>query len=235
MDRPDMNDPCRGPDHSRALPGHLAAVFCFSAGPVGVVVQKVLAEQFTPFAIVAAQMTLGGLVLWGVSVAIDRAAPPRAAAVKGLLLGAVHPGVFMLLNTAAAAQLDSVTLVLLLALFPAATAVLARVVLRERLRLPVAAGLAVSLGGLLVLVPQRQETGQSEPLGYLLALAAMACATSGVVAGRALNASAILPSHRVAALQVTGGAVVAGLGGLVFGFEADLHAAAGLWPPPHHG
>jgi drug/metabolite transporter (DMT)-like permease len=58
----------------------------------------------------------------------------------------------------------------------------------------------------------------------------MACATSGVVAGRALNASAILPSHRVAALQVTGGAVVAGLGGLVFGFEADLHAAAGLWP-----
>jgi drug/metabolite transporter (DMT)-like permease len=225
-----MSHARRDPSPPSALPGHLAALFCFSAGPVGVVVQTLLAARFTPFAIIAAQMTLGGLALWGVSLAVDRGASPRAASAKALLLGVLHPGAFMLLNVAAAARLDGVTTVLLLAVIPAATAVLARLALGERLRPPVVAGLAVSLAGLAVLAAEREAGGRSEPLGHLLALAAVACAASGVVAGRALNTADALPWHRVAAFQVTGGATAAWLGGLLFGFGADLRAAAALWP-----
>ena len=73
-----------------------AALFCFSAGPVGVAVQKLLVASFGPFLIIAVQMTLGAIVLWALRLAFPAATVPRSAVLKGLALGALHPGAFMI-------------------------------------------------------------------------------------------------------------------------------------------
>ena len=211
---------------ARALPGHLAAAFCFSAGPVGLVVQKLLVATFSPFVIIAVQMIIGGCVLWFVSVLVSRARIPVSAVGKGLALGVMHPGGFMILHTAASARLDAITLVLLTALFPTLTAVAARLVLKEPLKPTIVAGLMVSLTGLIILVSDRQATGESTIAGYLLAAAGMACATAGIIAGRKFNTGTVLPWYRLAPLQVTGAALTAGAGVVLLDLGVDLSAIA---------
>ena len=201
-----------------------AALFCFSAGPVGIAVQKLLVASFSPFLIIAVQMTAGAIVLWIIPLWFSPRAGPWRALAKGLLLGVLHPGAFMIIFTAASARLDSITAVLLIAPVPAAVAILGRVLLKEALRPPVAIGLVASLAGLFVLVSERQATGESEPMGYALGLLGLLAAAFGVVWARAMNAGALLPWYLLAPLQVTGAAITAWAGVLWIGVTVDLHA-----------
>ena len=220
-------DPNRGsPNPQVGSPTVFAALFCFSAGPVGIAVQKLLVATFSPFLIIAVQMTAGAIVLWIILLLFRPRPVAWTALAKGLLLGVLHPGAFMILYTAASARLDSITAVLLLAPMPAAVAILGRLLLKEALRLTVAFGLAASLVGLLVLVSERQATGESEPLGYALGLLGLLTAASGVIWGRAMNAGTLLPWYLLAPLQVTGAAVAAWVGVLWFGVAVDLQAIA---------
>ena len=204
----------------------LAALFCFSAGPVGIAVQKLLVASFSPFLIIAIQMTAGALVLWLVFLCLLQKPVARSAAAKGVLLGVLHPGAFMIIYTAASGHLDSVTAVLLLAPIPAAVAILGRLLLKEALKPPVMVGLGASLVGLMVLVSERQATGESEPIGYLLGLAGLVIAAFGIVGGRAMNARTALPWYLLAPLQVTGAAMVAWIGVVGSGAPVDLVAIA---------
>lgn len=122
------------PTQTLPLVAIVAALFCFSAGPVGVVVQRFLVAEFSPFLIVAVQMTIGAVVLWGVRQEFPAAPVQRSAILKGLMLGLIHPGGFFFVYTAASGRLDSVTAVLLLALVPALVAVGGRLALKEELR-----------------------------------------------------------------------------------------------------
>ncbi|MEM7675227.1 MAG: DMT family transporter [Myxococcota bacterium] len=209
-------------DLERHRPAALAALFCFSAGPVGVAVQRLLAADFAPSFIVAVQMTLGAAVLWALRPLFPHSHASRMARMKGLALGALHPGLFMIVFTAASARLDAVTGVLLLALMPAAVAVGGRIVLGEALRAPVLIGIAVSIAGLLVLVSERKATGISQLSGYALSLLGLALAAGGVIGGRTINTGVVLPWFPLAPLQVTGAALVAWIGVL----------GTGTWVPP---
>ena len=206
-----------------------AALFCFSAGPIGVVVQRFLVSEFSPFLIVAMQMTVGAAVLWLIRMAFPSAAVPRGSLLKGLALGLIHPGAFMIVYTAASGRLDSVTAVLLLALVPALVAISGRIVLKEELRPVLLVGIAISIAGLVVLVSERQVTGESSLLGFLLALLGLALASGAVIAGRALNTGAVLPWFLLAPLQVTGAAMAAWAGVLVTGAGVSLSAMTAYW------
>ena len=182
------------------------------------VVQKWLVVSFSPFVIVALQMTGGALVLWMIrSLAFPRVDVPRLAALKGLGLGMLHPGSFMIVYTAASSRLDSVTAVLLLALVPAFVAIGGRIALKEALRPIVMIGIVVSLAGLVILVSERDATGANEGFGFGLGVLGLMLASGSVIAGRALNTGAVLPWFVLAPLQVTGAAVVAWLGVLATG------------------
>lgn len=205
----------------------IAALFSFSAGPVGVVVQKWLVASFSPFLIVAVQMTGGAVVLWAIRYfAFPKASVSRASMLKGFGLGVLHPGSFMIVYTAASGWLDSVTAVLLLALVPAFVAIGGRLVLKEALRPVVLVGIAVSLAGLVVLVSERDVTGSNEPLGFLLGILGLVLASGSVIAGRALNTGAVLPWFVLAPLQVTGAACVAWLGVLSTGTSIHVLSIA---------
>lgn len=213
-------------ESSTSLPGVrlavFAALFSFSAGPIGVVVQKWLVESFSPFLIVALQMTGGALVLWGIrGFAFPRVELPRSAILKGLGLGVLHPGGFMIVYTAASGRLDSVTAVLLLALVPALVAIGGRVALRETLRPIVLLGIVISLSGFVVLVSERELTGANEPMGFALGILGLMLASGSVIAGRALNTGAVLPWFLLAPLQVSGAAVVAWGGVLLTGASIE--------------
>ena len=218
-----MPPPANPTAHARGAV--FAALFCFSAGPVGVVVQKWLVTDFNPFLIVGIQMLGGATVLWLIRyAAFASSGVPLSALLKGLGLGILHPGGFMIVYTTASGRLDSVTAVLLLALVPALVAIGGRLVLKETLRPIVLAGIVVSLAGLVVLVWDREITGANEPLGFLLGGLGLILASGSVIAGRALNTGAILPWFLLAPLQVTGAALVAWIG--VFAMGATIPPAA---------
>lgn len=158
----------------------IAALFCFSAGPVGIVVQKWLVESFSPFLIIAIQMVVGAVVLWVIRFAFfPKTSVPRLSILKGLALGIMHPGGFMITYTAATGRLDSVTAVFLLALVPSLIAIGGRIFLKEQLPPTVLIGIIVSLIGLIVLVSERQATGESEPLGFVLGILGLTLASGG--------------------------------------------------------
>ena len=206
-----------------------AALFCFSAGPVGVVVQRLLVVQFSPFLIVATQMTIGAIVLWLVRLAFPFAPVARRAWLKGLVLGILHPGAFMIVYTAASGRLDSITAVLLLALIPALVAIGGRIILKETLRPVVLVGIAVSIAGLFALVSERQATGENSLPGFLLTGLGLAIASGSIIAGRALNTDAVLPWFLLAPLQVSGASITAWAGVFITGSEIDLSAMLVFW------
>ena len=209
-----------------------AALFCFSAGPVGVAVQKLLVASFSPFLIIAVQMTLGAVVLWALRLLFPPAPVSRSAVLKGLALGALHPGAFMIVYTTASVGLDSVTAVLLLAIMPALVAIGGRLVLKEALKPVVLVGIGVSIVGLAVLVSERQVTGENTLSGFVLGVLGLALAAGGVIAGRAFNTGAVLPWFLLAPLQVTGAAIVAWTGVLVTAAMAgDAPAGSAVLDP----
>ena len=207
----------------------LAALFCFSAGPIGIAVQKLLVASFTPFVIIALQMSIGAGLLWLAQAAFPKVGVSRAAVVKGLVLGALHPGAFMIVFTAASARLDSVTAVLLVALVPALVAIGGWLLLKETLKPVVLIGIGVSLAGLALLVSERQVTGENELTGFALGVLGLALAAGGVITGRAFNTGAMLPWHLLAPLQVTGAASVAWAGVLFQRTPVDLAAVMENW------
>ena len=209
----------------------VAALFCFSAGPVGVAVQKLLVQSFSAFLIIAIQMTIGAMVLWLLRQLFPKPAVPRSALLKGLALGAIHPGAFMIVYTTAAGRLDSVTAVLLLALVPAFVAIGGRLVLKENLKPIMLVGILVSILGLGVLVSERQVVGESSLSGFVLGILGLALAAGGVVAGRAFNTGAVLPWFLLAPLQVTGASIIAWLGVLVTSAPINPSTIAASWLP----
>ena len=206
-----------------------AALFCFSAGPVGVVVQRLLVAELSPFLIVAMQMSIGAFVLWLVRALFPAVKVPGSVVLKGLALGLIHPGAFMIIYTAASGRLDSITAVLLLALVPALVAVGGRIILKETLKPVVLIGIAVSIAGIVVLVSERQVTGENSVLGFALAVIGLAVASGSVIAGRAFNTGAVLPWFLLAPLQVTGAAAAAWVGVLATGVRVDPSAMIPHW------
>lgn len=206
-----------------------AALFCFSAGPVGVVVQRLLVAEFSAFLIVATQMSIGAAVLWLVRALFPAVQVPKSAVLKGLALGLIHPGAFMIIYTAASGQLDSITAVLLLALVPALVAIGGRLILKETLKPVVLIGIAVSIAGIVVLVSERQVIGENSILGFALAAIGLAVASGSVVAGRAFNTGAVLPWFLLAPLQVTGAAAAAWVGVLATGVRFDASTMIVHW------
>ena len=198
-----------------------AALLCFSAGPIGIAVQKLLVATLSPFFIVAVQMTLGAAILWLIRLAFPARPVPRSAIAKGLALGVLHPGAFMIVYATASANLDSLTAVLLLAFVPALVAIGGRIALGEALKPAVMIGIIVCTFGLGVLAAGRESTGDTTALGLFLGLTGLAIAASGVIAARALNTGAILPWFLLAPLQVTGAAITSWLGVLATGVPID--------------
>ncbi|MFQ6548890.1 DMT family transporter [Aestuariibius sp. 2305UL40-4] len=236
-DPADPADPANSPTPVSAAPspgaafGVMAALFAFSLGPIGVVVQKWLVASFSPFLIVAIQATGGGVVLWFVRwLVFPKAAVPRRSILKGLALGALHPGAFMVVYTAASGRLDSVTAVLLLALGPAFVAIGGRLILKEALRPIVLVGIAVSMAGLVLLVSEREATGANTVAGFALGGVGLILTSAAMITGRAFNTGAVLPWFVLAPLQVTGGAAVAWAGVVVTGAEVDPGAVASEAP-----
>lgn len=205
-------------DPNRALP-ILGALFSFSAGPVGLVVQKYLVTSYAPPVIVLIQMSIGAAVLWLARLAFPPASVPWSSYAKGLTLGAVQPGLLMIILTNAGAYLDSITFVLLAALMPAVVALMGRLFLKEALDVWVVVGLVVSFLGMILLVIVRDATGANHPLGFALAAIGLTIGAAGITVGRALNTSATLPWFLLAPLQVTGACIAAWAAVLVFGFE----------------
>lgn len=202
--------------------GVFAALFSFSLGPVGIVVQKWLVASFSPFLIIAIQSSGGAVLLWLVRwLLFPKVNVPRRAILMGLALGVVHPGAFMIVYTAASAGLDSVTAVLLLALGPALVAIGGRLILRETLRPVVLVGIGVSLIGLVVLISEREATGANTLMGFALGGLGLLLTSGAMIAGRAFNTGAVLPWFVLAPLQVTGGAAVAWIGTFATGARLD--------------
>lgn len=207
----------------------VAALFCFSAGPVGVVMQRLLVAEFSPFLIVATQMSIGAVVLWLVRALFPAVQVPKSAVLKGLALGLIHPGAFMIIYTAASGRLDSITAVLLLALVPALVAIGGRLILKETLKPVVLIGIVVSIVGIVVLVSERQVIGENSVLGFALAVIGLTVASGSVIAGRAFNTGAVLPWFLLPPLQVTGAATAAWLGVVSTGVRVDLSAMIPHW------
>ena len=207
----------------------IATLYAFSAGPVGVAVQKHLVETFDPPAIIAVQMTVGAAVLWLVRPFLPKRPLPLVAYAKGIALGIVHPGAFMIVFTAASARLDSITVVLLLALGPAVVAFLGRLVLKEALKATVVVGLVVSFVGLVLLVSERQASGENQVSGFLLAMLGLAFVGAGVVTGRAMNTGAVLPWYVLAPLQVSGAAILSWIGVLALGDPVRIDLVVRNW------
>lgn len=203
----------------------LGALFAFSAGPVGLVVQKYLVTSYAPPVIVLIQMTLGALVLWMARSFFPKVPLPLSAYAKGLALGAVQPGLLMIILTSAGARLDSVTFVLLAALMPGAVAVMGRLFLKEKLSVWVLIGLLVSFAGMVVLVIVRERTGDNQPLGFALAGLGLLIGAGGITIGRAINTSATMPWFVLAPLQVTGACLAAWAVVLVLGMDLPTTVA----------
>ncbi|WP_421857329.1 DMT family transporter [Oricola sp.] len=228
MSRETDSKPASGDQRRGSGLAILAALFCFSAGPTGVAVQKLLVESFSAFLIIAVQMSISAAALWTIRVAFFPAHTlSRTAIARGFGLGIAHPGGFMIVYTFASARLDSVTAVVMLALMPALIATGGRVFLREPLRPVTLIGIAVSLTGLFVLVSERQVTGESEAMGYVLGVAGLALASGSVLVGRVFNTAAVLPWYLLAPLQVTGAAAVAWVGVLATGATLQADALVG--------
>lgn len=203
----------------------LGALFAFSAGPVGLVVQKYLVTSYAPPVIVLIQMTIGALALWMARSFFPKVPLPLSAYAKGLALGAVQPGLLMIILTSAGARLDSVTFVLLAALMPGAVAIMGRLFLKEKLSVWVVIGLLVSFAGMVVLVIVRERTGDNQLLGFALAGLGLLIGAGGITIGRAINTSATMPWFVLAPLQVTGACLAAWAVVLVLGMDLPTTVA----------
>lgn len=208
----------------------LAAIYCFSAGPVGFAIQKYLTAWFGPAEIIAVQMTTGAAALWAVSLFLQRRPVARAERWKPFAIGILHPGIFMIAFTAASRSLDGVTLILLSAFMPAVAGLAARLLLGEPLKATTFFGMGVGFAGLLLVISERQAGGQNSAGGYLTALSALGLAACGQLAGRALHTRSAVPWTVVATMQVSGAAAVAWAAALVTGFGMGLADAARHWP-----
>ncbi|GHC64197.1 DMT family transporter [Limoniibacter endophyticus] len=215
--------------HTGASAPTLAAIFCFSAGPVGFAVQKYLAISLSPVVVIAVQMTIGAIILWTIAFMRTTQAVPLKTKLKAVGVGALHPGIFMIIFTTASRQMDGVTANLLAALMPAIVGFLARIFLAEPLKLSTLAGMAVSFAGLVLVISERKMTGESTLYGFLLAALGFSFAAAGQIAGRALHTRVQVPWQVVATMQVSGAAGIAWLSVFAIGAQLDLAAIASEW------
>lgn len=152
----------------------LAALYCFSAGPVGFAIQKYLTAWFSPASIIAVQMTIGAAALWAVMLSLPWQSVSLSDRLKPFAVGIIHPGIFMIIFTTASRSMDGVTLILLSAFMPAVVVGLAaRVFLGEPLKATTFLGMVVGFAGLLLAISERQITGESSLAGYVTALLAL--------------------------------------------------------------
>ncbi|MBB3590851.1 putative blue pigment (indigoidine) exporter [Rhizobium sp. BK529] len=195
----------------------LAALFCFSAGPVGFAIQKYLTAWFSPASIIAVQMTIGAAALWAVMLLLPWQRVSLSDRLKPFAVGIIHPGIFMITFTMASRSLDGVTLILLSAFMPAVVGLAARVFLGEPLKATTFIGMGVGFAGLLLVISERQMTGESSLAGYVTALLALCLAACGQLLGRALHTRSSVPWTVVATMQLTAAAVVAWVVAIVSG------------------
>lgn len=207
----------------------MAAIFCFSTGPIGFAVQKYLTSSFTPATIIAMQMSIGATILWCTLPLFPRQTISFVERLKPFAVGIIHPASFMIIFTAASRWLDSVTAILLSAFMPAVLAVLARIVLKETLKPSLLLGMGISFAGLLLVISERHVTGESNLVGYLLATFALSLAAAGQIIGRAIHTRSNTPWQIVATMQVTGAAVTAWMIVIVSGQTFHVQDIATHW------
>jgi drug/metabolite transporter (DMT)-like permease len=153
-------------------------------GMAGVATRAALAEGMGPYAIVTLRTTLGFVIVIAVMAVTGRPMPSRAAWRLGLVLGVVNMAIPYVLTTFAVQNASAGFVGLLIANIPLATAVWAHFLLPdERLHRGRAAGLGVSLAGVIVLMASG-DSGIGEAGRPLVAVAlTMGAMTAAAWAG----------------------------------------------------
>jgi drug/metabolite transporter (DMT)-like permease len=162
----------------------IALVGAAACWGVGTVLTKQVVDDVAPLTLLPVQLAASCVVL-GTLAAVGRAPLRRTPALRPLAtLGVLNPGLAYALGLVGLTSITASMSVLLWAAEPVLIAVLAVLVLRDRIEPVVAATLAVAVAGVLLVVYQPGAAGA--PVGIALTLAAVGCCALYTVLTRRL-------------------------------------------------
>lgn len=153
-------------------------------------------HHYSPGALALGRMSTAAivlLILW----AIRREPLPGRAAWPGIAIsGLLWFGLYMVVLNWGEQEVDAGTAAMVVNVGPVLIALLGGWLLKEGIRLPLLAGIAVSFAGAVIVGISTADTGSASVLGVLLCLLAAVCYAAGVVSQKPALAHA-------SALQVT--------------------------------
>ncbi|MGV9270507.1 DMT family transporter [Kitasatospora sp. NPDC003701] len=206
------------PKDSRALAAASTTVVLWASAFVAI---RSAGEHFGPGSLALGRLLVGAVALLGLLTYRREGLPPRAAWPGIATSGVLWFGLYMVALNWGEKQVDAGTAAMLVGIGPVLIALLGGWLLREGLPPKLLAGMAVSLGGAVVVGVSMSGGGGSSALGIALCLVAAVAYAAGVVGQK--------PALRHAsALQVTTfGCLIGAVACLPFAPElvSDLAAA----------
>jgi drug/metabolite transporter (DMT)-like permease len=188
-------------DNSRAVAAASVTVVLWASAFVSI---RSAGEHLAPGALAFGRLAVASLALVAVWLLTDRHWPARAAWPGILGSGLLWFGLYMITLNWGERDVDAGTAAMLVNIGPVLIAVLGGWLLREGFPRRLAAGMAVSFGGAVVVSISESGGGRASVAGVALCLAAAVCYATGVVLQK--------PSLRHAsAVQVTTFGCLAGL------------------------
>jgi drug/metabolite transporter (DMT)-like permease len=216
----------RAPTAPAAIAALVAAAACWGTGTVA---SKQVVDEVAPLTLLPVQLAVSCVFLLIVTL-VRREPFAWTPPVRRLAaLGVLNPGIAYALGLIGLTTITASMSVLLWALEPVAIMLLAALVLREHIPLPLATAVAVAIAGVLLVVYQPGANGDA--IGITLTVVSIGfCALYSVLTRRMLlddSALTVVLAQQVAALvfAVVLAAVVAMLGGA--GWDLRGHGAGG--------
>ncbi len=157
-----------------------------------------LAPDFTPGALSLGRLLVGAVVLGVVAVARGLPRPTGREWVSIVVIGVLWFGVYNVALNAGERQVDAGTAAMLIQVSPVLIALLAATFLGERFTVPLAVGLALAFGGVVLIAVSHDDggAGGSDVVGVLLCLLSAAAYAVSLVLQKPLVG-------RLAAVHVT--------------------------------
>ncbi len=204
--------PGRAPAAPAAIAALVAAAACWGTGTVA---SKQVVDDVAPLTLLPAQLAASCVLLLG-AVLVRRESFAWTPPVRRLAaLGVLNPGIAYALGLVGLTTITASLSVLLWALEPVAIMLLAALVLREHIPLPLAAAVAIAIAGVLLVVYQPGATGDAVGI-TLTAVSIGFCALYAVLTRRLLlddSALTVLAQQIAAFVFAVGLATVVALAG----------------------
>ena len=212
---------------------HLAMLIAMAFGASSFTAGKIAVGELPASEVLAGRYLVGALVLWAVLLLIRERLKPDRYDLRVFLVGLAEPGAGSVLAFWGLNLTTAVHATILFAWTPLIQAVLARIILKERLTQEVVLGSLLALAGTVWLVSERFEDARGSLVGDAMCFVGLLAMSAAQLVLRRVAQARGQPI-KAAAWQLTG-ALVAATGAMVFveypalGIKWRLDASPQIW------